>query len=274
MASHGFAHRRCANPHACGAEGQDGAAHLAGTQSLEGGASRVDVGHHHCSERLARRCFEGCFPALVDLDQIEQRPNDAAHIAQSCGAGAGAGFVECHGQRVGTGVPGAVFGIGLAEHGPRRGDGVLGEVPFGFGVFDGLAPGFGCRVKHAKLSLDGDELGLDRPEFVGVGGDALLESGAFARGSLDRDAQCAELTPDLGRLAARRCDAPGPLLLEPRPGPVELDLGIGQPVKLGHQRFGLELGGIEIGPQPGAVGFEVGHDTAVDRGGAVALDAA
>jgi hypothetical protein len=273
VAAHGFTHRRCTDAHARCAKCEHRTADLAGAQRFERGARRVDVGHHDGGKRFAGRSLERSFPSFVDLDEIEQRADHAAHVAQPGCSGASTGFVERHGQRVGACVPRAVLGVGLAQHGPRACHVALGEVACAVGVVDFLAARVGGRVERRQLGLDAGELAFDRTQLVGVSRESLFEPRAFARRPLDRDAQRAELAADLGCLAARWRNPARPFVLKARACQVELDLGVGQPVELGQQCFGLELGGVEIDPQPGPVGFEVRNHTAIDGRAAVALDA-
>ena len=49
--------------------------------------SLADVADHHSVQRRTRRCLEGRLEAIVHLDQVQQRPQDAFDAGQVLGTG-------------------------------------------------------------------------------------------------------------------------------------------------------------------------------------------
>ena len=95
---------------------------VGGAERGEGPAPGLGVGDDHGGERVARGRLEGGLPALVDLDQVEQRAEDAVDLGEALRPGTGAGLVERERQRLGPGRPRVLVGVGAAADllGPRR----------------------------------------------------------------------------------------------------------------------------------------------------------
>ena len=63
------------------AEGQHGTRPAAGVEEVEGAPGGSTPGDHHGGQRLARSGLEGDLPAVVDLDEVEQRADHAVDVA-------------------------------------------------------------------------------------------------------------------------------------------------------------------------------------------------
>ncbi len=206
-------------------------------------------------------------PAGIDLDQVEERAEHTVDLGEPLGAGAGVGGVESELQRFDPCVP------------PRR--------RLGCGLALGRAA-LECSVgvhstSFGRLDLL-DERGLDR---LGVGTVVaqtlglcreLRQRGAqlvaacgraaeLALAALDAIADRPELTAHLGGGARR----PGPTII----GRDRLaDLGPLGPERLLVARQCLGVGRdpvegrrhlVELGPEPGGIGLQVGDDTGIEQ---------
>ena len=80
---------------------------------VDGGAEPGEVVAHealggvgafddHGRQGLPRGSLEGCLPARVDVDHVEEGAEHTVDVGQSLGAGARPSFVEGKGQRLGA----------------------------------------------------------------------------------------------------------------------------------------------------------------------------
>ena len=80
--------------------------HVGRVQRVERSPTGVAaIGDHDRLQRLAERRLDRGFPAVVDLDQVEQRAEHAVDAGEVLGTGAGAGALERQVQRLGARPP-------------------------------------------------------------------------------------------------------------------------------------------------------------------------
>jgi hypothetical protein len=82
-----------------GAEGEDRTMHVAGLQRLQRPPTGVGGGHDDGLQRLAQRSLHRRLPAVVDLDDVEQRAEHTVDAGEVLGTGTGTGALQCEVQR-------------------------------------------------------------------------------------------------------------------------------------------------------------------------------
>ena len=83
----GRPHRRRRTTARAGVQGQYSGREPTFAQGGQGVSSLADVADHHSVQRRTRRCLEGRLEAIVHLDQVQQRPQDAFDAGQVLGTG-------------------------------------------------------------------------------------------------------------------------------------------------------------------------------------------
>ena len=211
----------------------------------------------------------------VDLDEVEERADDAVDRRQPLGAGARAGLVEGEAQGLGPGGPGVPIAVGGAERGLGLGDLLLG----GGARAARRRPGArraGPRPARprAASARSRPASASSRPSF----------SCSVARRAWARPSSCSpRSTPDrsaasspapLGRPTGGRGDAFGPLALEAGAGVGERGLGLRELVLLGASAAASASASASSAAEAGGLGLEGGDHGLVDEGAALAVDAA
>ena len=134
------------------AECDDGTRRVGSAQCVEGSSTGCGIVDHDRGQRLAECSFDRRLPAGVDLDQVEQRSEDAVDTREPFGSGAGAGGVERQFERLDPGPePGSLLGRVVTQ----RLAGLVGRFRLGE-----------CGLGQLDL---GDEGLLDRPCLVAFG---------------------------------------------------------------------------------------------------------
>ena len=264
-----------------GAEGEHGAGDgpVAGlVEDGQGGAGGVDAVDHDRGEGLAGGGLDGRLPAGVDLDQVEQRADDAGHRRPGArrrrrsGPRRGRG----RGPRRGPSRRGARRRRRAGPRrprppGPRRRAAAASAAARR--ATSGLLGRLGARPRSARRrsasAVEALELlGRGRP-----GGRWPATSSASPRSR--PAAQGGQLAAGLGGAAgerrARRRPTPGRRTAARWPS---ARLGDGQLLGLRREERGLGVGLGQLGGEAGGLGLEGGDDGLVDERAALALDAA
>ena len=183
MAPQGLAHgwRRTLGPTL--EQGQHRTGDRLAVQGLEGTPGRGQSVDHHRGEGLPGRRLERRLPAGIDLDQVEQGPEDAVHTGEAFRTGTRPGLVEGEGQGVGPGQPGVVVRLGRPMGHLGTGQGLLGVGP---------------PLLGAVQRLDQGQLGLLRRTDLGPQAIGLLQQTGRLLG------EHVDPRPHPGHLAASR----------------------------------------------------------------------
>ena len=200
-----FAARRCRDEWG-GVETQcqDGTLDVRVAQRLQCPTPGGGVGDHDGQQRVAECCFDGRLPAVVDLDQVEQRAEGALDSGQVIGTRLGACRFERQVQRLGASPPARQLLGGLLSRGGGDVGRGLGCPSPRLGCFDLGHQGCLGVVGLTALRLESIDLGV---EPIG-----LLPQSVAARlhplrlGLLAGQAVVhrAELAANLGRGSGRR----------------------------------------------------------------------
>ncbi len=89
-------------------------------ERLESTSAGIDAVDDDGGDRIARRGLERRLPAVVDLDDVEERPEHAVDVGEAFCARPGARLVEGHLEGVGAGDPAVPLGLGLGGRGAGR----------------------------------------------------------------------------------------------------------------------------------------------------------
>ena len=216
-------------------------------------------------EGVAGGRLEGGLPALVDLDLVEQRAEDAVDLGEALGPGPVAGLVERERQRLGPGRPRVLVGVGAAADLLGRGDAALAAA-----AARPRRPRLGARPARCSAASALGDLG---PQALGLGGqprrpsprarsrraaDALDLGGA----ALDAGLQRGQLAAHLGGPARRRAVGSGSPHVGVEAGPLVLDVGLdrGDALELGRDLLGLGVDLGQLAGQLGRLGLEAGDE--------------
>ncbi len=256
-----------------GAEREDRPADVVGPQRIDRLAARRRGIDHDCGQGIGRSGLERSLPPVVDLDEVEQRSDDAGDAVQTVGAGLRPSLLEGEFEGVGAGDPAVGFGLGLSS----SLFGCLGRSRRGCDRCLGLG------LRRDQRCLGGIGVGEDGPQALGFGAEPLVlarerrEPGSgsleFLFGSLDPVAQGPEFAADLRGLAGRGGRTVGPLRLERLSGLVERCFALGEPFEVGDERCSAVLGGGQLGGEACRLGLERRDHGGVDGHAALSLDA-
>ena len=255
-------------------DGENGTARLGLAQRRQRPRRCVGTLDDDGGQGLAEGRLDGLLPAIVDLDDVEQCAQDALHLGQPLGAGAGVGCVERELQRFDAG-DGPRGGLGRGRPLPRR--------PLERGV--GLDP---CLLRGLDLL---DERRLDLLGLRAIGPQAtglafeLFELGAQLIGARRRPALIAlaalqtasnrtQLTAHLGGCARRLRSAVvgGQRFVDALALGLEIGLFGLERFAVGGDLFQRDPDLFELGRERRDIGLEVGDDARVHQLALIAFE--